>query len=138
MYNGCADCWGYWKESTPNGWVYNLKVLKSRSATVDANTTYQFDGNDEDYRLTFTGRADGNASLDQLKNQREKVRLFLQNNPEMSFSPKQVNDRLGLCSIGYARNILSKLYTSRAGVDRIPLPSTGGRPTYVYKSCVKV
>ena len=56
----------------------------------------------------------------------------------MSFSPKQVNDRLGLCSIGYARNILSKLYTSRAGVDRIKLPSTGGRPTYVYKSCVKV
>ena len=138
VYNGSADCWGYWKESAPNGWVYNLKILKSRSATVDANTTYQFDGNEEDYRLTFTGRADGNASLDQLKNQREKVRLFLQNHPEMSFSPKQVNDRLGLCSIGYARNILSKLYTSRAGVDRIKLPSTGGRPTYVYKSCVKV
>ena len=35
----------------------------------------------------------------------------------MTFSLKQVNDGLDLCSIGYARNILFKLYTSRAGVD---------------------
>ena len=134
VYNGAADCWGYWKESTASGLIYNLKVLKARSATVDAYTTYQFEGNEEDYRLRFIGRADGNATLDQLKNNRERVRLLLKNNPEKSFSPKQVNDRLVLNSIPYARNILSKLYSSRVGVDRIKLPSTGGRPQYVYRN----
>ena len=34
----------------------------------------------------------------------------------------------------YAENVLSKLYEQRCGVDRVAIPSTGGRRKYAYFS----
>jgi hypothetical protein len=134
VFNGAADVWGFWgfsEDGNPSP-MYGLKVLKNRSNLVELNTTYEFEGSHEDHRVTFRGIANRTITLDQLKTQRERVRAFLLARPGTTFTAKQVRDALGLGSEPYAKTLLAELYQSRAGIDRVKVPSTGGRPPYGY------
>lgn len=134
IYNASADCWGYWREDENGAPQFKLRVLKSRSNTVPLNTTYVFDGNDEDHRLTFKGFGDRVVSLDELKNKRQQVMALLHRHPGRRWSGKEVSQHFGWNGAGYACNVLAKLYEQRLGIDRVEGPPTRGRRSYVYFS----
>jgi hypothetical protein len=134
VFNGAADVWGYWsfrEDGNPDP-LYALKVLKNRSSLVEVNTTYEFEGSEEDHRIAFRGMANRTITLDEIKTHRERVRAFLLSRPGTVFTAKQVNDHTGVGSAAYAKKLLTELYQARVGVDRKRLPSTGGRPPYGY------
>jgi len=134
IYNATADYWGYWREDENGAPQFKLRVLKARSNTVPLNTTYVFDGNDEDHRLTFKGFGDRVVSLDELKTKRQQVMALLHRHPGRRWTGNEVSQHFGWNGADYACNVLAKLYEQRLGIDRAEGPSTGGRRSYVYFS----
>lgn len=134
ILNATADCWGYWRNSENNDPQFILRSLKARSNTIDIGTTYLFDGNEEDHRIIFRGFGDRAVSLDELKSKREKVAALLRQDPGRRWTGKQVSDHFGWNGVRYAEKVLTDLFTARAGVNRVSMPSSGGRRAYGYYS----
>lgn len=134
IYAATADCWGYWRCDDEGKPQFKLRVLKARSNTVELNTTYVFNGNEEDHRLTFKGFGDRVVSLDELKTKREKVAALLHRDGSQKWSGACVSEFFGWNGSRYAENLLARLYEQRCGIDRKPMPSTGGRRKYAYFS----
>ena len=134
IYAATADCWGYWRCDEDGKPQFKLRVLKARSNTVDLGTTYVFNGNEEDHRLSFKGFGDRVVSLDELKTKRDQVAALLHRDGSQKWSGACVSEFFGWNGSRYAENVLSKLYEQRCGVDRVAMPSTGGRRKYAYFS----
>ena len=135
VYNGSSEAWGLWQsreDGNPEP-VFNLRCLKSRSGWVDQGTTYQFDGNDEDKRLSYRGMAGRTITLDQIKSTRDRIVALLQSAGGAALDPKTVNDRLQLGNADYARRLCRQLYEQPSiPVGRKEGDSGGGRPPYLY------
>ena len=135
VYNGSSEAWGLWQsreDGNPEP-VFNLRCLKTRSGLVDQSTTYQFEGNDEDKRLTYRGMAGRTVTLDQIKNARGRVAALLRSASGTALSPKTVNERLQLGNVVYARRLCRELYeTPSIAVGRKLGSPNGGRPAYLY------
>ena len=138
VYNGAADAWGLWRsiEDGTGDTMFSLRCLKARSGLVDLGTTYEFIGNDEDRRMTFKGLADRTITLNEIKNARDKIRVYLEQSNGARFTPQQLQQALNLGSAKYAARLCSELFDRRSttGVERGFMPSTGGRRGYVYFS----
>jgi hypothetical protein len=135
VYNGSSEAWGLWQSREDNQPepVFNLRCLKSRSGLVDQGTTYQFDGNDEDRRLSYRGMAGRTITLNQIKSTRDRVIALLQSVGGVALDPKTVNDRLQLGNADYARRLCRELYeTPSVPIGRKDGNSGGGRPAYLY------
>jgi len=134
IFAATADCWGYWRAHEEGKPQFKLRVLKARSNTVELGTIYVFNGNEEDHRLTFKGFGDRVVSLDELKTKRDKVMALLHRDGSQKWSGADISEFFGWGGSRYAENVLAKLYEQRCGVDRVPMPSTGGRRKYAYFS----
>ena len=134
IFAATADCWGYWRADEEGKPQFKLRVLKARSNTVELETIYVFNGNEEDHRLTFKGFGDQVVSLDELKTKRDKVMALLHRDGSQKWSGADISEFFGWGGSRYAENVLAKLYEQRCGVDRVPMPSTGGRRKYAYFS----
>mgnify|MGYP002050372177 CR=1 FL=1 len=138
VYNGAADAWGLWRsiEDGTGDTMFSLRCLKARSGLVDLGTTYEFIGNDEDRRMIFKGLGDRTITLDEIKNTRDKIRVYLERSNGAQFTPQQLTQALNLGSTKYAARLCSELFDRRSttGVERDFMPSTGGRRGYVYFS----
>jgi hypothetical protein len=137
VYNGSSEAWGLWQSREDNNPepVFNLRCLKSRSGLVDAGTTYQFDGNDEDKRLVYRGMAGRTVTLDQIRSARDRVIALLQSAGGAALDPKTVNERLQLGNADYARSLCRQLYEQPSvpvGRKRGTTQAAGGRPGYLY------
>jgi hypothetical protein len=138
VYNGASDAWGLWRsrEDGSNEEIFNLRCLKSRSGLVDVGTTYQFDGDEEDRRVTFRGMADRTVTLDEIHHARDRICAFLKARAGAAFTPRQLSHELQINSTKYAAKLCSELFDRRAttGVERKAVGSTrfGGRPSYGY------
>lgn len=135
VYNGASEAWGLWQSREDNQPepVFNLRCLKSRSGLVDLGTTYQFDGNDEDKRLTYRGIANRTITLDQIKSARQRVLALLKAAKGAALDPKFVNERLQLGNVAYARRLCRELYEKPSIlVGRKLGAPNGGRPAYLY------
>ena len=137
IFNGAANCWGFWLEQASGGMLANLKILKSRTGTVDINEQYRFTKCPDTRRHIYQERANGTATLDELNSNKDRVLNLLKDSPFTLFTAAEVNRILNLGNVNYARNILLKLYAARCGVDRVPLEVSVGRPPYAYKWNVK-
>ena len=135
IYNGTSDCYAFWKvkeeDSSEYRWI--LKNLKARSSIVDENETYEFSGNEEDYRFLYERMGSREISLKELNNKTEMVRQFILRNPTDKYTPKQVSTILQLNNAKWAANILSGL-NGRGEIGKIEATdiNTGGRKTYYY------
>jgi hypothetical protein len=137
VYNGSSEAWGLWQsreDNTPDP-IFNLRCLKSRSGIVDAGVTYQFNGDDEDRRLTYRGMAGRTITLNQIRNTRARVLSLLQAADGAALDPKHVNERLQLGNADYARRLCRELY-EQPGIPvgrKLGTTTTeGGRPAYLY------
>ena len=74
------------------------------------------------------------VSLDELKTKREKVAALLHRDGSQKWSGACVSEFFGWNGSRYAENLLARLYEQRCGIDRKPMPSTGGRRKYAYFS----
>ena len=135
VYNGSSEAWGLWQareDGTPEP-VFNLRNLKSRSGLVDGGVTYQFEGNDEDKRLTYRGMAGRSITLAQIKSARDRVVAYLRGANGAALDPKTVNDRLQLGNADYARRLCRELFEKPSvPVGRKLGNSSGARPAYLY------
>ena len=137
VYNGSSEAWGLWQareDGTPEP-LFNLRNLKSRSGLVDGGVTYQFEGNDEDKRLSFRGMAGRTITLNEIKSARDRVAALLQNAHGAALDPKAVNDRLQLGNADYARRLCRELFEKPSvpvGRKFGKSKSAGGRPGYLY------
>ena len=109
-------------------------MLKAHSNTVELGTIYVFNGNEEDHRLTFQGFGDRVVSIDELKTKRDKLADLLHCDGNQKWSGACVSEFFGWGGRRYAENVVARLYEQRCGVDRVPMPSTGGRRKYAYFS----
>ena len=134
IFAATADCWGYWRCDEEGKPQFKLRVLKARSNTVELSTIYVFNGNEEDHRLSFKGFGDRVVSLDELKTKRDKVVALLHRDGSQQWSGACVSEFFGWGGSRYAENLLARLYEQRVGIDRKPMPSTGGRRRYAYFS----
>ena len=95
--------------------------------------TYQFDGCDEDKRLTYRGMAERSISLDEIKEGRKRVLALLRNNKGSGLDPRTVNEKLQLGNTDYARRLCRELFEAPSNcVGRKPGPAKNGRPPYLY------
>ena len=78
-------------------------------------------------------KSDG-VILDELETKRDQVAALLHRDGSQKWSGACVSDFFGWNGSRYAENVLSKLYEQRCGVDRVAMPSTGGRRKYAYFS----
>ena len=130
IYNGTSDCYAFWKikeeDSSEYRWI--LKNLKARSSIVDENETYEFSGNEEDYRFLYERMGSREISLKEVKNKTEMVRRFILSNPTKKYIPKQISSILGLNNTRWAANILSGL-NGRGEIGKVETNdiNTGGR-----------
>jgi ssDNA-binding Zn-finger/Zn-ribbon topoisomerase 1 len=135
IYNGTSDCYAFWKmkeeDSSEYRWI--LKNLKARSSIVDENETYEFSGNEEDYRFLYERMGSREISLKEVNNKTEMVRRFILSNPTEKYIPKQISSILGLNNARWAANILATL-NSRGEIGKVEATdiNTGGRKTYYY------
>jgi len=135
VYNGASDAWGLWQSREEGNAepIFNLRCLKSRSGLVDSGVTYQFDGCDEDKRLTYRGMAERSISLDEIKEGRKRVLALLRNNKGSGLDPRTVNEKLQLGNTDYARRLCRELFEAPSNcVGRKPGPAKNGRPPYLY------
>jgi hypothetical protein len=121
------------KEEDSSEYRWILKNLKARSSIVDENETYEFSGNEEDYRFLYERMGSREISLKELNNKTEMVRQFILRNPTDKYTPKQVSTILQLNNAKWAANILSGL-NGRGEIGKIEATdiNTGGRKTYYY------
>ena len=137
VFNGASDAWGLWQsreDGNPEP-VFNLRCLKSRSGLVDGGVTYQFNGCDEDKRLTYRGMAERSVSLDEINSARNRVLALLKNAKGAALDPKTVNERLKLGNEDYARRLCRELFSNPAvpvGRKEGKTTACGGRPPYLY------
>ena len=137
IFNGAANCWGFWLEQASGGMLANLKILKSRTGTVDINEQYRFTKCPDTRRHIYMERANGTATLDELNSNKDRVRNLLKDSAFTLFTAKEVNRILNLGNPNYARNILKKLHDERVGIDRVEEKNTVGRPKYSYRYVIK-
>ena len=135
VYNGSSEAWGLWQsreDGNPEP-VFNLRCLKARSGLVDQGTTYEFEGNDEDKRLTYRGMAGRSITLDQINSTRDRVIALLRSAAGAALDPKTINYRLQLGNADYARRLCRELYEKPSiPVGRKLGNSNRGRPAYLY------
>ena len=137
IFNGCANCWGFWIEQASGEMMANLRILKSRTGTVDINEQYRFTKCPDTRRHIYQERANGTATLDELNSNKDRVRNLLKDSPFTLFNATEVNRILSLGNPNYARNILKQLHDERVGIDRVEDKKTVGRPKYSYRYVIK-
>ena len=137
IFNGCANCWGFWVDHSSGEMLANLRILKSRTGTVDINEQYRFEKCPDTRRHIYMDRASGTATLDELNTNKDRVRNLLKGSAFTLFTGKEVNRILNLGNENYARNILKQLYDARVGIDRVEDKKTVGRPKYSYRYVIK-
>ena len=137
IFNGAANCWGFWVDHSSGEMMANLRILKSRTGTVDINEQYRFTKCPDTTRHIYFDRASGTATLDELNTNKDRVRNLLKASPFTLFSAKEVNKLLNLGNQNYARNILKKLHDERVGIDRVQEANKVGRPSFSYRWVIK-
>ena len=137
IFNGAANCWGFWVDHSSGEMMANLRILKSRTGTVDINEQYRFTKCPDTSRHIYFDRASGTATLDELNTNKDRVRNLLKASPFTLFSAKEVNKLLNLGNQNYARNILKKLHDERVGIDRVQEANKVGRPSFSYRWVIK-
>ena len=137
IFNGAANCWGFWVDHSSEEMMANLRILKSRTGTVDINEQYRFTKCPDTTRHIYFDRASGTATLDELNTNKDRVRNLLKASPFTLFSAKEVNKLLNLGNQNYARNILKKLHDERVGIDRVQEANKVGRPSFSYRWVIK-
>ena len=137
IFNGAANCWGFWVDHSSKEMMANLRILKSRTGTVDINEQYRFTKCPDTTRHIYFDRASGTATLDELNTNKDRVRNLLKASPFTLFSAKEVNKLLNLGNQNYARNILKKLHDERVGIDRVQEANKVGRPSFSYRWVIK-
>ena len=133
IFNGAANCWGFWLEQASGELLANLKCLKSRNNVLPINEQYRFRECPDTERHIYMDRATGTATLNELNTNKNRVKNLLKDRPNSTFTPRDINQLLNLGNENYARNILKGLFDDRIGVQRIPVENKVGAPTFHYK-----
>ena len=137
IFNGAANCWGFWLEQASGELLANLKCLKSRNNVLPINEQYRFRECPDTGRHIFMDRANGTATLNELNTNKNRVKNLLKDRPNSTFTARDINQLLNLGNENYARNILKELYEDRIGIDRKPVKNKIGPPTFYYKWVIK-
>ena len=131
LKNASTDVWGYWKEVGESGdTIYNLKCFKSRGNTMQVNQTYLFEGSEEDQRVHFLRMKGLGCTLDELSTHRRRIATYINDNPDRFFTSKEISEKLSI-NKKYTDKVLRELAAAK-NIDKKGIPSTGGRPPYVY------
>ena len=133
IFNGAANCWGFWLEQASGELLANLKCLKSRNNVLPINEQYRFRECPDTERHIYMDRATGTATLNELNTNKNRVKNLLKDRPNSTFTPRDINQLLNLGNENYARNILKGLFDDRIGVNRIPDKNKIGPPTFYYQ-----
>ena len=111
----------------------STSVLKSCSGLVDGGVTYQFEGNDEDKRLTYRGMAGRCITLNQINSARDCVFPYLRGANSAALDLMTVNDIFQLGNVDYARRLCLELFEKLSvPVGRKFGNSSGGRLVHLY------
>ena len=131
LKNASTDVWGYWKEIGERGeTIYSLKSFKSRGNTMQVGQTYLFEGSEEDQRVHFLRMKGLGCTLQELNTHRERIATYILDNPDKFFSSEEISKKLSI-NKKYTDKVLRELAAAK-NIDKKELPSTGGRPPYVY------
>ena len=126
-----TDVWGYWREVGESGEViYNLKCFKSRGNTMQVGQTYLFDGSEEDQRVHFKRMKGLGCTLDELSTHRKRIATYIIDNPDTYFTSDDISKKLSI-NKKYTDKVLRELAAAK-NINKKPMPSTGGRPPYIY------
>jgi len=131
LKNASTDVWGYWKEVGEAGeTIYNLKRFKSRGNTMQVGQTYLFDGSEEDQRVHFKRMKGLGCTLDELSTHRKRIATYILDNPDTYFTSDDISQKLSI-NKKYTDKVLRELAAAK-NINKKPMPSTGGRPPYIY------
>ena len=131
LKNASTDVWGYWKEVGESGeTIYNLKSFKSRGNTMQVGQTYLFDGSEEDQRVHFKRMKGLGCTLDELSTHRKRIATYILDNPDTYFTSDDISKKLSI-NKKYTDKVLRELAAAK-NINKKPMPSTGGRPPYIY------
>ena len=131
LKNASTDVWGYWKEVGESGeTIYNLKSFKSRGNTMQVGQIYLFDGSEEDQRVHFKRMKGLGCTLDELSTHRKRIATYILDNPDTYFTSDDISKKLSI-NKKYTDKVLRELAAAK-NINKKPMPSTGGRPPYMY------
>ena len=103
------------------------------SKESDGNETYEFSGNEEDYRFLYERMGSREISLKEVNNKTERVLKLILSNPTEKYIPKQVSALCELNNANWAGDILAKLnMKGLIGKQEATDLNTRGRRTYYY------
>ena len=126
-----SDVWAIWRldqQQLGQGIQMRLKCLKGRTCTD--GTAWNLEGSDEDYSFLLKGVAnEGDMTPKQRRQFADQV-LELIAGSDRSWTVEDIQQEIG-CAKRHAYRVLKDLWTEEK-ITRQTLPSTGGRPKYVY------
>ena len=126
-----SDVWAIWrldKQEPGQGIQMRLKCLKGRTCTDD--TAWDLEGSDEDYSFLLKGVANETDMTPKQRRQFADQALELMAGSDRCWKVEDIQQELG-CAKRHAYRVLKDLFQEEK-ITRRTLPSTGGRPRYVY------
>ena len=126
-----SDVWAIWRldqQQLGQGIQMRLKCLKGRTCTD--GTAWDLEGSDEDYSFLLKGVANEGDMTPKQRRQFVDQALELIEGSDRSWTVEDIQQEIG-CAKRHAYRVLKDLWTEEK-ITRQTLPSTGGRPKYVY------
>ena len=94
------------------------------------NQIYLFEGSEEDQRVNFLRMKGLGCTLEELSTHRARIATYINDNNDNFFTSGEISKKLSITK-KYTDKVLRELAAAK-NIDKKGIPSTGGRPPYVY------